>query len=79
MPILTMSEALRRQFMCRIHTKRLFIEKSIGKLCSIIQDKVTVIKKTRLWSLSAMFLHMVNGRSHYGKQGLGCGLEQTNL
>ncbi|XP_012851412.1 PREDICTED: uncharacterized protein LOC105971112 [Erythranthe guttata] len=48
MPILTMLEALRRQFMCRIHTKRLLVEKCSGKLCPRIQDKVNMIKDKAL-------------------------------
>lgn len=48
MPILTMLEALRRQIMCRIYTKKQWIEKYAGKVCPRIQDKLDVIKNKSL-------------------------------
>lgn len=41
-------EALRRQIMCRIYTKKQWIEKYAGKVCPRIQDKLDVIKNKSL-------------------------------
>ncbi|XP_012849887.1 PREDICTED: uncharacterized protein LOC105969659 [Erythranthe guttata] len=48
LPILTMMEALRRQFMCRIQSKRQWIEKCTTKICPRIQDKLNSIKDKAL-------------------------------
>lgn len=48
MPILTMCEALRRQLMCRIQTKRQWIENYNGKICPRIQEKLNIIKEKSL-------------------------------